>query len=213
MNAKLSAALLTAIVSLASPVWASLINYDFSNPSGVLGNTQIYTQDGIDITARGYSGISMPKAVGTPTALYGKNFGGDENGVGIAAGRDFEIVGNYFIQLDFTDVKAKMNVNSAQILINSVQEDESYNIYGSKTVGVPGTLLLSGGTLNNTLFSIPSFNQYSYFSVSAAAGNVLIGAVTLEGTAVPEPGTFALAGCALMIVVELFRRSRSRATV
>ncbi len=194
--------LLTTTLAAALPVGAGTIPLYFSSPSGTLGVSQSYVGGGITITARGYSGLNAPGSAGTPVALFGKIAGADETGLGIAAGADREILGNYFIQLDFSDLKNKVINPAAQMRIGSVQPGESYSIYGSNSKGVAGTLLIDNGTLDDKFFAVPNLNRYSFYSVSAPKGNVLLDAVSVSGPSgpspVPEPGTLMLfAGTAL----------------
>ncbi|MGI8741516.1 MAG: PEP-CTERM sorting domain-containing protein [Bryobacteraceae bacterium] len=205
----LSTTLLTTIMATGLPAVASTIPFTFSTPAGTLGVSQSYTSGGITITARGYSGLNAPGSVGTPVALYGKTGGGDENGLGIADGADREIIGNYFIQLDFRDVKTKLINPTAQMEIGSVQSGESYSIYGSNSVGMPGTVLISNGTLDDQFFPVPNLNQYSFYSIGAPSHNVLLDAVSVTGpAAVPEPGTFVLFAGVGLISVAFSRRLR-----
>jgi hypothetical protein len=203
---------LGAALACVSPASADTLNYDFSNPAGPLGTSQAYTVNGVTITARGYSGINSPNSVGTPTNLFGKADGGDENGLGIAAGTYHEIENNYFIQLDLTDVFNKLHVTSVQLAMGSVQPQapffESYDIYGSSTLGVPGTQLISGGTLDGTLFDIPNFASYPYITAATSSPDVMVGGMSIAGTAVPEPSSLALAALGLGSVAAWLRKSR-----
>ena len=178
---------------------ASTIPFAFSAPNGSLGFSHTYVDSGYSITARGYTGVNSSNTIGTAINLYGKNGGGDETGLGIAATGDYEIAGNDYIQLDFTDVKSKLLNPTGQLMIGSVQSGESYRIYGSNTLGMAGTMLLPSGTIDGKFFDIPHFNSYSYFSISAPKGDVLLDSASVTGptgSTVPEPGTLSLLGCA-----------------
>lgn len=187
-----------AVLACVPPVCADTLTYDFSSPTGALGTSQDYTSGGATITARGYTGVSTPNNVGTPVNLFGKADPGDEHGLGIASGTFHEIQDDFFIQLDFTDVLNKFNVTSALLKMDSIQPGESYDIYGSNSLGVPGTKLIAAGMLDDTFFSIPSFGSFSYFSAGTSNPDVLVGGVSIQGTpAVPEPATLALAAVGL----------------
>ncbi len=173
MKTTTSTLFFTAFMAITFPVKASTIMFAFSAPNGALGSSYTYVNNGIGITARGYTGVNSPNIAGAPVSLYGKNGGGDETGLGLVGTGDFEIVGNDFIQLDFSDVKNKMLDPTAQLMIGSVQTDEYYRIYGSNTVGVAGAMLVANGSLDGKFFDIPKFNQYTYFSISAPKGESL----------------------------------------
>ncbi len=178
---------------------ASTIPFAFSAPNGLLGFSHTYVDGGMAITARGFTGVNSPNTIGMAVNLYGKNGGGDETGLGMASKADYEIGGLDFIQLDFTDVKNKMRHPTAELMIGSVQSGENYRIYGSNTVGIAGTMLMPSGTIDGKFFAIPDFKRYSYFSVSAPKGDVLLDSASISGpggAAVPEPGTLSLMLCA-----------------
>jgi len=89
---------------------------------------------------------------GTPTNLSIKaGNSSEENGIGInsnaggtGVNSDYEINKNYFVQLDMRDIIRTLDrncTNRPAIRIGSTQRDEGYAIYGSNTLGVPGTLL------------------------------------------------------------------------
>jgi hypothetical protein len=208
MRQQLLVLALGALLAWVPQLSADTLTYDFSSPTGVLGASQAYMSDGATVTARGYSGVSTPTMVGSPTDLFGKALGGDENGVGISGTPNNEIQDNFFVQLDLTDVFSKFKVTSEQLAMGSVQEGDAYDIYGSNTLGVPGTKIISAGTLNGTLFDIPNFGNYSFISAAAADGDVLLSQLSLVGTAIPEPSSLALAAVGLGSLVGWLRKSR-----
>lgn len=195
-------ALVFAAMTL-SPAGATTYLYTFSVPTGTLGTSQSYTTNGISITAYGYRSSDN-----LPLALYGKNGGADETGLGMAKDTvDHEIQTDDYVQMDFSSAQLLLNVTTAQFQMASglpSQAGEGWKLYGSNTLGVKGTLLVSG--MDENLDTISSFLTYKYYSWTAwnqdgshPLANVLLAEVVLNGTPkVPEPGTFLLAGLSLV---------------
>jgi fimbrial isopeptide formation D2 family protein/uncharacterized repeat protein (TIGR01451 family) len=173
----------------------STLAWNLWAPTGPLGTSQSYTMGGITITAYGFDNS------GTPIALYGKNQGGDENGLGISVAKDYEITTANFIQLDINQLIASGAV-SAEMWIGSVQDGEGYDIYGSATLGNIGTKFIAGGTLDGTLFPVPSFGSYRYIGVRASAGNVLLGALSATMNGGPCSITIASGALTLSCVAQ-----------
>ena len=143
--------------------------WDFSSPLGVLGTSQTYTVNGLTVTAYGFTNG------GAATKLYGKQDGGDENGVGLSfyGNTDHEIDTTHFVQLDLQNVISS-GATSAQMKVGSVQSGESYNIYGSNSLGTIGTKLAGPLTADDTYFDVPNYGSYRYVSVRAASKDVLL---------------------------------------
>ena len=176
-----------ALAGLASPAAAST-TIGFGTPSGNLGNTHSYTKDGLTIVA---SGFNQNNAA---TALWGKNAGGNEIGLGLKndPSGDHEIYfGKGFVQLDVSALFGK--VSDVTFFTNSTTQGEQWSIFGSNTSGLYAGLALLSGT-NQLSAHLPDFGSYKYYdfvSTSNKGGkNFLIAAVTL--TAVPEPASWAL---------------------
>src|SRR5256885_203110 len=125
-------------------------NWVFTNPPGILGNSQTYTANGLTITAYGYN------TNGTAHALYGKVDTNDEAGLGLNGTVDFEIGNSNYVQLDISQLIAA-NAQNVRIAIGSVQAGEGYNIYGSHLQGTLGTLLVTNGQLDNTFFNLTGY--------------------------------------------------------
>jgi hypothetical protein len=147
------------------------LTVDTDSNLGNLGNSYIYYAGTVPLTAYGFNNTTNNH---TATALYAKNQGSTESGLGIASDSDHEINTSTFIQLDISKLVAAGFTN-AQITFNSVQSGESYSVYGSNTLGTPGTKIAGPGILANTLTAMPGYGAWTYIGVTAAAGNVLIG--------------------------------------
>lgn len=200
--------------------------WNLSNPNGEQGNTKTYfdTTNTVSLVARGYVTTSGPVSpalgqtwgpgglysfsTGTITRknLYGKNEGAGETGLGLAGLSSNEIQHKSFIQLDMANAKAAGYTNLT-MLVGSIQADEGYFLWGSNTVGVPGTLLRTKVGLPETdTFSVPQFNTYRYFSVSATpivAGGSSSDILIENGlvASVPTPGAAGLLALGGLVAV------------
>ena len=142
MNTRLLFGLLAGAVFV--PI-ASANSYNFaacpaSNPgctaNAALPPTVTYTNNGISITANGFSGL--PGTL-SPQNLFFKNGGSfAETGLGIAGSAENEIAPGFAIQLDLTNL-AKAGVTSGTLTIGSVQVGDSFQICHSAALGLIGT--------------------------------------------------------------------------
>jgi hypothetical protein len=195
------------VSSLASTAHANSITWNLvGSSSQLLGVTDkvVSTTGNVTMMFAGFvtntgdvaTSNSWSASTAQASALFAKNGGGDETGLGIAADPtgDNEIFKNSFIQIDINGLLAQKSITALQLMIGSVQSGEGFNIWGSNTANQPGTLLLSGtSTMDDVLFNVPSYGNYRYVSVSSSANNVLLDTVTaVMGTSTPEPGTLSL---------------------
>ena len=113
---KISTALLVTSVAFGSLALADTITFD--SPTGNLGVTHPYTLDGVTITATEFNG----------TALFAKNLGVGEQGLGVTADPSTEnelfAPGTDFIQLDLSALIAAGFTNFS-FAMNSVQENQT----------------------------------------------------------------------------------------
>jgi hypothetical protein len=135
--------------------------------------------------------------------LYGKNFGGDEQGLGLAAdpSGDNEIYwGNShlgaFVEVDVSALFGL--VSSAQFFMGSTTNGEQWIVYGSNDAGCGwfcgGSSVTGFDEGTHDLFNFGTYKYYDFYSLgtggNAAPGNVLLGGLAL--TSVPEPGSWAM---------------------
>ena len=148
---------------------------NFNSATGSLGSSRSYTIGSTSITAYGFTNS------GAATALHGQNNSGTStDGLGIDSVYNDQIDTTHFVQIDLSKAVAAGATNG-QILIsglNQCQNGESYDIYGSNTLGSIGTQLITAGTKDSTFFGIPSFGTYKYISIRAHGGNVLVGQIS-----------------------------------
>lgn len=200
IRSKLVVILFSAAFLLATPLFAdSTGSFSFTNTLGNIGSSDTFTAGGFSVVATGYS------APGTTTGMFAKNEGPGEFGIGIASGADHEITGTSFIQLNLTSLLAA-NPTSVTMGVGSIQNPDTYQIWGSNTAGNPGTMLASNQTA--ATFNLSNYSQFDYISVASPTGTVLIDGVAFAGasTSTPEPssagllllGLSALAGATLV---------------
>ncbi len=196
----LPAALVLAAGSFGTCRASSLVFDMSSGPAGNVGSSQkSITQGAYTITAYGFN------AGGSDHNLFTKQNGGDENGLGLVDTYDNELTlnagGTAIANYIQTDVSAIKNLPGGKLMMGSVTGGESFDVFGSNTLGTPGTSLISGNTTSGSFISIPSWGSYDYITVavhphsSQPADNVLFDAISV----VPEPGEYAsLAGFGLL---------------
>jgi len=199
---KLAIGLLGATMLCAASAANAAVQIDFNSATGDLGTSHVYSSGGYSVTAYGQSTF-----FGAAADLYGKNNGGDENGVGLAAdpSGQHEIygggntVGEPTVYLDVSSLLS--TVSSAQFLMNSTTADEEWSVWFTNDPTSSWVSTLSGMT-EGSFQDLPFWGDYKYYAFTSdgtinptgappAYGNVLLGALALTPS-VPEPGTWAM---------------------
>jgi hypothetical protein len=208
--------LIGLMLALTAPSVASTFLFTWVDQgTGNLGTSKTFTEGTMKVTA--YVFNSDDGQTTNPTnALYAKNLGGDEVGLGTTADTSgqHEIVSSDYIQLDFSDLKSKFTITGATLQINSSTGTEGYRIYGKNTIGgaltTPPFVSLYSGSSESS-FSVLSYIQsYNTLAVTetATCGNVLLGLLTIDATQnAPEPATMWMLGGAAGLLA-LARRLR-----
>ena len=198
-----------ASVSQASIVW-DLNPNNLNAPVGSSSHT--YTSSGYTITAYGFDNTG---GFGTAHELFFKNQapinGAVERGLGLTNTTSNEIqVSLNFIQFDFTAALAAGLFNG-QISVGSIQTGEAFSIYGSNTLGTLGTQVggTFGSAFDNQFVNIPNFGQFHFYSIVAAADDVLPVAIRADLPAIPEMNALLpIAAMLLLLLAANFWRRR-----
>jgi hypothetical protein len=170
---------------------AATVLWDFGVGAGGNQGTTL-TQDsvpfGIPIVASGFTGI-----IGTPTDLFRKEAGGDEQGLGLTNDPtgDDEITPGSFIQLDLSALTIPpLTSLTLSFAADSTTPPDEWSLFLSNTAGIHPLLpSLTGTTEFPTIESINT-TGFRFLDMSAVAGNVLLREI--DASAVPEPSTWAM---------------------
>jgi len=133
----------------------------FSQPPGDVGAVYPYTLGDVTVTAYGYE-IGSPNE---PTNMYGKNSGPNKIGLGISANPQNEIDEETFICFDLSNIIAQNCEGTPTITMSSIEQNETFSIYGTNTLGDLGAFLL---TSSDVTVDIPMFGNYKYICVTAS---------------------------------------------
>ena len=214
-----------ATVLAASSAGAAIVwDLNPNDQHGTIGsNTQVFTEQGYQITARGYNNDG---GQGFATDLFFKNRpddnGAKESGLGLANSPHNELNGSEFgplnfIQLDLRSI-LQQGATNGMIAVASLQNGESFQLFGSNAEGQLGTAisgLFTGLAFDDEFVAIPSFGTFSFISVAGAGAgsNVLPSRFSAEITPIPEVGTvMPIVGLIVAIgATHVLRRRRANA--
>lgn len=209
--------LLTAlcVIGLAATYQAEAITWDYTTFGNnvALGNSATFTSSGYGLTVYGYT------TGGAATALYAKNGGAGEQGLGINSDPKHEINTAAYIQISSL-ITGSPTATLTSLLFGSVQSGEQANIYGSTAAGTLGTYL--GAVTSDGSFDVTAYlSSYTYFGVTSNPNaaypggdpNVLIGSVTASVItitnkipSVPDGGTTVLLLVSSLFCLVLLRK-------
>lgn len=187
--------LLILFMLCSSPLLADGV-FQFNVGAGNIGSTDTFTNNGISLIVSGYS---APNVLAN---MFENARGPNETGLGLAGTVDNEISGNGFIQLNMTPFDTvPVHTISIGISVDSIQDSESYDIWGSDTAGVLGKLVFANQTVPTLTFE----PAYQFYSVTASSGNVLLDGFSV---ATPEPSSALLLmlGASLLAFIALIAR-------
>ena len=154
------------------------------------------------IVAYGYDNVNSTGTSGSFTALYVKNGGPDETGLGTTVDPDGEIGMAQAVGLDLT----VLGNTSAWVDIQSLTGDSFRYCFGTNASSGCTTAILTGLTTNPFMVNVSSANPFLY--VGATNGNVLVSSITVPD--VPEPSSMFLLGSGLFGLAGIVRRKISR---
>ena len=221
MNKLLLSAVLLAGTALSAPASAATIDWNFQDHPGLRGNSQTFTAGGLTLTARGFDFGDVG------TALFVKNAGGDESGLGLAndPSGDNEIAKG-FVQINLDGIKGLLLQNGFSFQMGSTTQGEGWVVYGSND-DHPFLFTQLAHSLGNNDEGFHTlaggWDNYNFFYDGGPAGaghggcgngcdaNVLLTNFDATLNAVPLPPAVALFGAGLAGIGWITRRRKQKA--
>jgi hypothetical protein len=212
-----------ALIAMMTMARADTIVYPFTGGSS--GNPLTFYGSGagasLPVDAWGYDDGSQLAVNTVADTATGKlsSLGETSSGVGVAATGDM-LTPESFVVLDFSD-PISHGYTSASIELNHITE--GWTVYGTDTAPTTSTnaqtfsslavLASSSVPTNGILEPINNFTSYTYLIVIASQDcEAIIDEVQLTSSSktTPEPGTFVMAGMALIGLSVGLRHARKR---
>jgi len=114
--------------------------------------------------------------------MWGNKTLNGEMNLGIANDPQHEINKYNYIQLDVSDIA---DTKSPRIIVQNIQDDGGFALYGSNQLGKIGVLLYTSPDFpSEQITPLPEINTYKYISITAAGSsiiaNVLLQSIKLE---------------------------------
>ena len=182
---------------------AAVLTWDLTTPGGLLGVSQNYSAGSPPITIRATGFINGNFVPGNETALFGKEAGGDEVGLGLnddptlsGGVSEHELNGTSWIQLNITNAVAA-GVHGLSFIMDSTTgctalpctTGDSWRVFGSNSATslgaqLPGLIGFDEGVSH----SLPT--GFDFINFQAVTGNVLI--TSISGSTIPEPSTWTM---------------------
>lgn len=209
-----------AVVAAVAPAGATTFQFGWlENGSNInLGTQKTFTENGMSVTA--YAFYMNGTQNGATNALYAKNGGSHEIGLGTTADPNSgqnEIVYSDYVLLDFSDVMSRYNVTSASLQMQSVTAGEGWEWFAA--AAMPGANLgthFKAGSDEGSHDILSQLGQGKVYlsiheTVNTSRANVLLGQLTINATArTPEPATAWLVIGSVAVLCVLRRRAAKK---
>ena len=200
-------AALVASLGLCTLANAATETWDFSGANVVLGTTQNYFSAPSSIKIVAYGFLGTPTAKGSAAALYGKNAGSTEKGIGTNLGTNNEIDSSHFVELDLSALIGY----SVNFGVNSLQGPDMYNVYSSNALNGTFALIPPANRTASSFGPLTISSTNDFLAVSATAADVLLSSATAtvgSGIGTPEPRFYSIFLAGLLGLAGIVYRKR-----